>query len=150
MINFTGKGIEVHVEGKKPTFCGPLKFTVDTVAQPQMCRNANGQSELILCSSDPSIRTENWLAKICAGAEIIFEGGSAVATIKSGGACPTMVSPLEFAVGRDDTFYGTDVDRDGSFRLVGRSSAADKRASSVVPRPPKESMQSCSGAALRP
>lgn len=126
---------EIRVNGTAavpvPGICSsPAPVTIAARNPAQMCKDANGVSaiafwtDLAYASSNFCINFEN------------FWNSFGVGTISGPPPVWATLTNVNFEAGNNDTFYGTDIDLDNAFAIVGRSTVMDRKAAITgTPRP---------------
>jgi hypothetical protein len=109
--------------------CGPApSVTIGVRAPTQLCRDATGAS-VILSTQESTTGTTS----VCIALAQFFSSIG----VGTASALPEVLSTVTFEAGVDDVFYGTDLDLDRAFAIVGRSTVMDRQAAAAgQPRPP--------------
>lgn len=126
---------EIRVNGTAavpvPGICGsPAPVTIAARNPAQMCKDANGDSAIVFWT-DYTYGSSN----ICVNLWTFFENFG-VGTVSGPPPVWANLTNVNFAAGNNDTFYGTDIDLDNAFAIVGRSTVMDRKAVVAgTPRP---------------
>lgn len=126
---FSSSGIDLSIGGTANSFCGSFDFTVTTTVTPQVGADPNGQSVLQLPQTKPNFDpgTGQGFKFACWAVEQAFFGGWSIATIHQGGNCSNAVGgPVELSTASGDVLYGTGVNTEYDFVVLGRSKLLDQ------------------------
>ena len=114
-----------------PSLCGgTTTVTIDAHNPMQVCKDANNQSAIVSWT-DATYSTNNFCVSLAT-----FWDNIGVGTISGPPPVWPTLAPVQFSAGANDTFYGTALDLDNAFMIVGRSTLMDaKLAAAGQPRP---------------
>jgi hypothetical protein len=126
--NFTGSGIGVTLYGSANSICGSFNFSVTSTVTPQIGMDPAGNSVLQLPATPPNFDpgTGQGFKAGCYAVEKTFFGGYSVATIKQDVTCGDVTGdPVELTTPSGDTLFGTSIDTEYDFVILGRSKLLD-------------------------
>ncbi len=126
---------EIRVNGTAavpvPGICGsPAPVTIAVRSPAQMCKDANGVSDIVYWV-DWAYASGNFCVNLA-----MFWNSIGVGTVSGPPPVWATLTNVSFSADNNDTFYGTDIDLDNAFAIVGRSTVMDRKAVAAgTPRP---------------